>query len=1514
MKKLLLLVLSVLVFTTMLNAQAYQFNDSWGADGFTLKAQQPSGIALSFSMTGFVMNDVDVRGEAMKSVSMPNVFLPNDEGAPDLPGSGRYIAVPQGARAVLNVKSFRKEVYRDMNIAPAPRIPKATEDGPLDYSKNSRIYNSNTYYPAEPFKLSAMTTVRGVDAVILGITPFQYNPVTRELVVYRDVELEVVFEGGNGQFGDERLRSRWWDPIMEDLFINASSLPKVDYSKRLVENSRSTGWEYLIICPNDPVFISWADSIRVFRTMQGISTGVVTTAEVGGNTTAAIESYVNNAYQTWDIPPAAVLLLGDYGTSGSTIVSPIWDSYCVSDHIYADVNGDDEEEMVFARMTARNAAELEVMIRKAIDYERNPPTNPDFYNKPITALGWQTERWFQICSETVGGYFKNVHGKNPVRINAIYGGNPATDPWSTATNTATVLNVFGPNGLGYIPATPGELGGWSGGTAQGVINALNAGSFLLQHRDHGFEQGWGEPDFVSNHINSLTNTDLSFIFSINCLTGKYNWGQECFTEKFHRHTYNGQPAGALGLLAASEVSYSFVNDAYVWGVFDNMFPDFLPQFGTTPESRGMLPAFGNAAGKFFLKYSNWPYNTGNKEVTYNLFHHHGDAFTCLYSEVPQNLMVNHNSVQLAGMNTFSIQADEGALIALSVNGELIGVGTGTGAAGSVDIIAQNPPAVIDVVVTKQNFYRYHAQVQTIPPDGPFVVAESYMVNDEAGNNNGRLDYGETAALNVTLKNLGTENAENVSITLSSSNEYVTIITSTAQAGTILPSQSSELTGVFAFTAAVNVPNGYTIPFTLTATDGDTTWVSNVNVKAFAPILEYVDFTVSDPEGNNNGRLDPGETADVVVSIKNKGGADAYGIYGLLHGSDPFVVIEADSSMFGTLAQNETVAGTFQVSAQPVTPPGHEVDLILDFQGEMGIGCQGAFSLNVGLYPILILDLDNNYNSGNKMKAAIDDWRVFAEYAQAMPADISHYQTIFICLGTYNTNHVLSGAEAAPFISFLNNGGNLYMEGADTWAYDQTYNPTQLHPMFKIQGLNDGSGDLGTVKGVTGTFTEGMTFFYSGDNSYIDRIAPVSPAFTIFENLSPAYVNAVAYDAGNYKTIGSSFEFGGLLDNQSSTRKALMLKYLEFFGLSPITAAPALPEGDEKVCGTDMPCIYTTQPVAGADYYIWEVEPAGAATIEGWGTEATVHWTPGFKGTAQLGVCGMNQSGMGPESDKLTVNVYDLPTANMALTNATICQGDTTYLAVSLTGVSPWTVVISFGGTQLTFTPNKPQMDNIPLFPVSTLEIDIVSLSDATGCETTSFDPIIINVMPVPSAAAKPAGPENVDLFVSSQSEYATAGAANASNYEWSIEPANAGTLTVSADGLSCTVNWVTGFVGQASLKARGLNDCGTGVYSEALAVSVASTFGINDPVTGLGIQIYPNPSSGLFTLELNADPAVKASLLIFNAPGEPVWGPLEVEVNGKTSLPVSLENMAEGMYLLQVATDKGKVYRKLMLR
>jgi len=843
-----------------------EFTDSWNKHGFSIEEQNDKNLNLNYSITEFYFEDILIDNENLTNIQLPGVFLPNDEGMPNLPGSGRYIALPQGAKAELRVIDYRIARYSDIDIAPAPRIPLDTETGPLEYNRNMDIYSRNANYPENFIQLSKPSKLRGVDVVMLGITPFQYNPVSKELIIYRDIKLEVTFSGGNGHYGEDRLRNRWWDPILKDAILNRSVLTEIDYNSR--ELSRD-GAEYLIICPDDPTFLAWADSIKAFRQQQGILTMIVTTTDVGGNTVSAIETYVDYGYNNWSTPPAAVLLLGDYDTGTSGITSQIFTHPgpypdFVSDNQFADVTGNDLPDIVFARITANDASQLEVMITKFLDYERNPPTDPNFYDHPITALGWQTERWFQICSEVVGGYLSNELGKSPVRINAVYDGDPTSDPWSTATNTSTVVNYFGPSGLDYIPATPGELGGFSGGTGTDVVNAINSGSFMLQHRDHGSYTGWGEPAFNSTSISSLTNVNnkLPFIFSINCQTGAFHRSSECFTEKFHRYTYSGQNSGALGVIAATEVSYSFVNDTYMWGVMDNLFPDFMPAETTTFPVNFVMPAFGNAAGKHFLYQSSWPYNTGSKQITYWLFHHHGDAFLNVYSEVPQDLIVSHAATLLTNNTSFSVTADDGSFIALTINGEIIGTADGTGSPVDIVILAQTPGTML-VTVTKQNYYRYSATVDVIAASGPYIVIDSYTVSSGGDD---IIEAGETAYLTVTLKNNGTETATNTSMTLSETNAYITLIDSYESFGSIAASGSVTRTNAYNFTVSSSIPDNHPIHLDASISCDEDSWNYNIDLTASNPPDIIINPILFDET------LQPDQTSSDNLNIGNTGGA------------------------------------------------------------------------------------------------------------------------------------------------------------------------------------------------------------------------------------------------------------------------------------------------------------------------------------------------------------------------------------------------------------------------------------------------------------------------------------------------------------------------------------------------------------------------------------------------------------------------------------------------------------------
>lgn len=293
------------------------FVDAWGEHGISVEHFTRSGISLNFSMTELEMLTEKLDGETVHSLHIPGVFLPNDEGAPNLPVMSRYIAIPQGAQARLNVTSSRFDTLHNINIKPAPRIPPGIDDSPLEYIHDPEIYSRDAYYPQNPVILSEQTKIRGLDVVIISITPFQYNPITKELIIYRDLKLEVDFIGGSGHFGDDRLRSRWFDPILYNTVINPEQIPPIDYSSRSTRDDQ--GYEYIVFVPDDPAFSAWGDSIRLFRSQQGIKTELVTTTEVGGNDHVMIKNYISYAYDNWDIPPVAVLLLADYGTSGSTI-------------------------------------------------------------------------------------------------------------------------------------------------------------------------------------------------------------------------------------------------------------------------------------------------------------------------------------------------------------------------------------------------------------------------------------------------------------------------------------------------------------------------------------------------------------------------------------------------------------------------------------------------------------------------------------------------------------------------------------------------------------------------------------------------------------------------------------------------------------------------------------------------------------------------------------------------------------------------------------------------------------------------------------------------------------------------------------------------------------------------------------------------------------------------------------------------------------------------------------------
>lgn len=1512
-----LMVIMLWAFGLSLMAQrnATTYSDSWGKHGFTLLSQEKSGVTVNYSINEFALIGSTIDGQPMQNIELKGTFLPSDAGTPNIPGNGRYIAMPQGANASLKIVSCRTETFYNVEMAPSPVLQKDNDPSPAKHEKNAAIYSKNAFYPAQPIQISKPMKIRGVDVVMLGITPFQYNPVTKELKVYRDVKVEVSFIGGNNHFGEDRLRSYWWDPILEDAILNFSSLPKIDYNKRVANAAKEAGWEYLIIRPNGDEYAQWADSIRKFRTLQGIRTGVVSLAEIGGNTATIIENYINNAYNTWDTPPAAVLIMGDHGSDAAVnVIAPITteqDETFVCDNIYADVDGDELPDIVFARMTANNAEQLETMVTKVLNYEKNPPVNPDFYYHPITALGWQTDRWFQICSETIGGFFKHVLNKDPVRINAVNSGDPNTDPWSTNENTSVVVNYFGPNGLNYIPATPSELGGWIGGNATMVNNAINNGAFILQHRDHGEENGWGEPAYNISNLSGLQNTDLTFVMSINCLTGKYNYSPVCFGEAFHRYKYNGQNSGTLGFVAPSEVSYSFVNDTYVWGMYDNMWPNFLPDYGTTPESRGILPAFGMASGKFFLEQSSWPSIPEYKTITQRLFHMHGDAFLRLYSEVPQNLTVLHNPILYAGFTTFDVAADEGAFIALTVNGEIIGTGVSEGGPVSINIPGQVPPNQMLVTVTKQNYYRYTALVDVVPPEGPYVVRDSYILNDANGNNNGLADYSEDIQTTLTVKNVGVEDAQNVNVTISSEDTYVTITDATESYGNIPANETLSIENGFAFTVLDTVPDQHNILFKVTATNGTDTWESYFSVKAYAPILKAGNISIVEQAGNGNGRLDAGENADIIVKNANKGHSDIYELAAGLISTSPYITINTVSYSIDTIAAGEEEQAVFNVSVDPVTPVGSVVAFNYNIVSG-NYSAQKDFALTIGL---ILEDWESggmtNFEwatSGNANWAVSNVTPYEGTYC-IQSGDINDSQSTILAID-YNVMsddsisfyRKVSSESNYDYLKFYIDGAQIEQwSGEVDWAR-AAYPVTAGEHTFKWEYMKDISESNGT------------------DAAYVDFIVfPPKLTTTAFAGLDASICESSTYqlsgNATNYTSVlwttsgTGTFDDASLLNpvyTPSAEDIALGSVALTLTAYEPVKAdasdnmtlfinktAIAFAGNDISVCAGST--VSLTE--ANAQYY-----SAISWTTSGTGTfdDATLLnpvYTPSaddiLAGTVTLTITATAIAPCLNVSTYMVVTIYPLPTAELSGA-AEICPGNNADLTIQLTGTAPWIVVTSDNQT-LTINAS-PYTWTVQ--PDATIIYTLVSVSDANLCQNIPTGSSAITLKPLPDVPATPEGINAIDVAKETVSDFTIAEVTNALSYSWQIVPAEAGTITGNV--LTGSVTWQASFTGTANISVKAINDCGESAFSANKEVEVFNTFGIGENTSRLGVNVYPNPNNGNFKLELSPVKPEVVNIKLMNITGNVVYAENKVAITTGYTQNLNLNNLNKGIYTLVI--------------
>ena len=226
--------------------------------------------------------------------------------------------------------------------------------------------------------------------------------------------------------------------------------------------------------------------------------------------------------------------------------------------------------------------------------------------------------------------------------------------------------------------------------------------------------------------------------------------------------------------------------------------------------------------------------------------------------------------------------------------------------------------------------------------------------------------------------------------------------------------------------------------------------------------------------------------------------------------------------------------------------------------------------------------------------------------------------------------------------------------------------------------------------------------------------------------------------------------------------------------------------------------------------------------------------------------------------------------------------------------------------------------NDPYYISSTLENgDTVHCSVTSNAICVSDNPGLSNkvgmtVISDPDPLQTPDGPTYIDLFSSLISSYETNHDTNISVYNWVITPAEAYSEMVVVQN-ELEVTWSGTYMGQASIKVYGENDCESGPVSDSLVVTLDNTTAIGETVSDLSFGIYPNPGTGLFNITIKSVSSAIINISVRNSLGgillEEEYSVAEV---GNTK-QIDLSACSEGIYFVFIRQDDKLVTRKLIL-
>lgn len=416
---------------------------------------------------------------------------------------------------------------------------------------------------------------------------------------------------------------------------------------------------------------------------------------------------------------------------------------------------------------------------------------------------------------------------------------------------------------------------------------------------------------------------------------------------------------------------------------------------------------------------------------------------------------------------------------------------------------------------------------------------SYEISSGTDDN---IECGETASFNARVQNISSQTVEDIHLNYTVEDPFLAVIHEKLYVGTLHPGEIKEIDSSLVISIENNVPDQHSVVLNCSLTSDEKNWYYESSLVINAPFLnvDAVDY-------NGVGWMEPGLANNVFFQVKNRGHATANMIEArFVCESGIIEVVGSNAVILNALYPNDNTMISYKLKADAMVVSGSMIPCQIEFYKDGTLIDVSDYDLQVGQNPVLLIDMDPKHTSMLKLQADLERLDLPFDTSSFIPSDLYKHKSVFVLLGTFYSNHEITYEEGLKLIEYLDNGGNIYMEGRVTW----TQPPSPVHEAFNVDMSGNQFFIIDTVFTSQNDSVLQKRLFFNHPEPYANYyFTPQDEAFSVLNFTKNDSACVVANITDNYRTIASIIDYGSLERIDTSYIAEDYLYFItDFFGL------------------------------------------------------------------------------------------------------------------------------------------------------------------------------------------------------------------------------------------------------------------------------------------------------------------------------------------------------------------------------